>query len=54
MLQGSTAATMSKVITFVTGNQNKLREVKLILEKAENLTWTLESQALDGTWSTHS
>lgn len=39
---------MSNVITFVTGNQNKLREVKQILEKADNLTWTLESQSLDG------
>lgn len=47
---GSFAFTMSKVITFVTGNQNKLREVKLILEKSDNLSWTLESQSLDGTW----
>jgi hypothetical protein len=41
---------MSKVIKFVTGNQNKLREVKLILEKSDNLSWTLESQSLDGMW----
>lgn len=35
-------------LTFVTGNANKLREVKQILESAPSVNWTLESQELDG------
>lgn len=35
-------------LTFVTGNANKLREVKQILEAAPNSSWTLESKELDG------
>ncbi|KAL4398943.1 nucleoside triphosphate pyrophosphohydrolase Ham1 [Malassezia pachydermatis] len=38
---------MSRVITFVTGNKNKLREVKAILEKSGDTAWTLESRELD-------
>jgi hypothetical protein len=39
---------MTRVITFVTGNANKLREVKQILEQAPNMAWSLESRSLDG------
>ncbi|WFD47328.1 adenylate kinase [Malassezia furfur] len=34
-------------LTFVTGNANKLREVKQILEATPNSSWTLESKELD-------
>lgn len=39
---------MARVITFVTGNANKLREVKQILESSSASSWTLESRELDG------
>lgn len=39
---------MTRVITFVTGNKNKLREVQAILEKSGELPWKLDSKALDG------
>lgn len=39
---------MSRVITFVTGNQNKLREVQAIIESSPSMNWKLESRALDG------
>ncbi|WFD31247.1 adenylate kinase [Malassezia sp. CBS 17886] len=38
---------MSRVVTFATGNANKLREVKQILESSPESAWTLESRALD-------
>ena len=36
-----------RVLTFVTGNANKLREVKQILETTPEFSWQLESNALD-------
>ncbi|WFD27952.1 adenylate kinase [Malassezia nana] len=38
---------MTRVITFVTGNKNKLREVQNILGSSPNSSWTLESKPLD-------
>lgn len=39
---------MTKIITFVTGNKNKLREVQNILGASPNASWSLESKSLDG------
>ncbi|SHO79013.1 Similar to S.cerevisiae protein HAM1 (Nucleoside triphosphate pyrophosphohydrolase) [Malassezia sympodialis ATCC 42132] len=38
---------MTKIITFVTGNKNKLREVQNILGASPNASWSLESKSLD-------
>ncbi|WFD24061.1 hypothetical protein MEQU1_002758 [Malassezia equina] len=39
---------MTRVITFVTGNKNKLREVQTILGASPSGSWSLDSKSLDG------